>query len=331
MTITGQEKAAVLLASLAPELRREVLERLGALGAQLRERLRALEERPPDEAVVRAVKGEFELALHRSEPPPTPHWHTFTAATRARHAYGAAPRGTERAAHSSEEADDLAALIRSIQAVDPQELVRVLSAENPGAIALVLQLLDPACAARVIAALPASLAAAVSERLVRRRTVPEALLRQILRAVVQRLHVVRVASGELGDERLRWLAQAVRGMRPPARVKLLTTLDEQNPDLARALRQLVYRVDDLVSIPDPILRRVIQKLDARSLAAVLSGADALVRSKVLRVLPPRVKTVVAEALEGETFAAEVVSEATSKLIETICDFELRGQGVLSAA
>ncbi len=333
MSMTGQEKAAVLLAALTPELRQQVLERLGQLGQQLRERLRALEHRPPDQEVVRAVTGEFQLALHGAESQRQPHWQAVGAALKARAAYGGRGGGTGSAPADSDEstpgdAEDLPGLIRSIQSVEPGRVVKVLANESPGAIAIVLQLLDPGYAARVIGELSPELAASVSQRLLLRRPAPQGVVAQILRAVVARLRAEQTPAHGPNNERFLWLAQALRRMPAAARVTLLRTLDARSPDLADALRRSVYRVEDLVSIPDRLLRRVIQKLDARALAAVLSTADSLVRSKVLRVLPERVRSVVEEALGTESFDEAAVTAAVQRLVETICELEQRGEEVL---
>ncbi len=335
MTISGREKAAVLLAALSPELRQQVLARLGELGQQLRERLAALEQRPPNQELVRAVTGELQLALHAAEPPAGPHVNLVGAALKARAAYGrpepAQAVGIDQpsSAAGGTGTGDLPSLIRSIQAVDPRDVVKVLMDESPGAIAIVLQLLDPSYAARIIAELSPELAAAVSQRLLLRRPAPQTLVTQILRTVVARLHAQRTPADGPANERFLWLAQAVRRMAAPARVSLLRTLAQRSPELAENLRKLVYRIEDLVNVPDRVLRRVIQKLDARTLAAVLSSADPLVKSRVFRVLPERVRNVVEQALTTETFDEQTVAAGVERLVETICSLEERGEEVLT--
>jgi flagellar motor switch protein FliG len=330
VSLRGEQKAAVLLMSLPEEVRRQLLQRLGDLGRRLHERLQALVSTPPDATLVEAVAGEVESALR--VPAPTPL--ARSPASRVREAYqgvsdaGPAGRGTS----ATYQQDDLATYLQRLRSTDPGELAEALQGEHPAAIALVLQWLDAAQAARVLEALPPSLVVAVSQRFATGLRSNTALAKPMLRALAWKLTARSLSQPEVGTQRLTWLAEALRTLGPRDRSTLLEALAAQYPAVVQQVRRLVYRMEDLLKLPDAQVQRAIRRLDVRTLAAALSSASPELRAKILSNVSERVRRVLTEEWEAQRFEESEVAAAVTKLTDALAELEASGEPLaLSAA
>lgn len=326
MSLTGEEKVALLLATLPPEIREQVLRRLGQIGDDLRRRLQDIDRlaAPPD--LLQQVARELEEALNPSEPATV----QPVAATRARQAYGGSvPPRPEGAGPPDAQSEDAAtnALVQRLRRVPPAELARLLAGEPPAIVAAAIQALGPTEAARLLPHLPADRAAEVSRRLLSPATTPPRVTRHILRRLVERLEAqAEEAPGE-GGQRLQWLAETIRRLPSAERATLLARLAETDPETVNRLRRLVYRLDDLTSLPDDLARRLIQRLDARLVAAATADASLPVRNKVLRLLPPRVSDVVRDLWSSGELSEEDRRQAADTLIRHLEELEKQGESL----
>ncbi|MCE9620943.1 MAG: flagellar motor switch protein FliG [Actinomycetia bacterium] len=180
----------------------------------------------------------------------------------------------------------------------PEHIVSYLSAEHPQVIALVLAHLPLGTAAKVMEGLPTDLRALVAARYANlESTDPEVV------ADVERSMLRRVGAGESSAAPARGgikpLAELLNNVARETENDVLGSLERLDPELAIAVRDLMFVFEDITQIDDRGLQEVLRAADARTIALALKDAAAPLREKVERNLSQR--------------AAEDVNESASTL------------------
>jgi flagellar motor switch protein FliG len=300
---SGDDVALTLLRLMPAEARDAVLARLGGdAPARLRDRLRAEPPEPPPPAEVDAALAHFFDLQRISERAPPP------------------PPAEPEPPREPTPADD-------IRALPPQALARALEGEQPGTVALVLGCLSPAAAAAVVQRLPLEVRAEVALRISRPGARNPDLVDRLLRAVAEKGRRVRDLPREPSQEELiAGLADMLRAMPRADRLPVLKRIEAADPELAAKITEKLYRMEDLLRIPDRQIQVLLGKLDVKTLAVALKGTDPAVAAKVSNNMSSRSR----EALADETsllgaVPASRVREAQAKLIATVRKAEEDGE------
>lgn len=329
MSLTGQEKVALLLASLPPEVREQVLRRLGEIGEELRQHLQNVDRMLMRPDLVRQLAAELERALTATEI--GPRFVRPAALSRARQAYrgetGMASSTSNENESPAYSADSVDALVDRIRAVPAAELAEILSDEPPAVVATLLQALGPSEAAPVLPYFPSERAALVSARLIAAAPPNPRVVLHVLKGVLRKLEGRKKDIATPSNQRLRWLADTIRRLPSSERVALLERLAESDPENVARLRRLVYQVDDLLNLPDDIARRIINKLDARLLAAATAQAGLPVRNKVLRLVPARVAEVLRDLWASGDLTQEEQQRGIDALVNRLEELEHQGEQI----
>jgi flagellar motor switch protein FliG len=98
----------------------------------------------------------------------------------------------------------------------------------------------------------------------------------------------------------------------------LESLQEQDPDAAAQLSDLLYRFDDILDLDDRAVQQILGQIDVNTLAAALSGAEEAISEKILKNLSRRASDMLKEELQfsGRTPASKIENArmAVTKLI-----------------
>ncbi len=281
----GEDVAVLLLRVLSADAAEAVLGRMGAdAGARLRSRLRAAAAEPPPPAELDAALAQFfdlRRIAGRAVPP--------TAATTDT-PHPAAPVGP----------------LDELRAIPADQLARALDGEKPGAIALLLSCLDPTTTGQVIRRLPADSRADIALRLTKPGARNPALLEPLARAVVEKSRrLADVPPEPTPEELIQNLAEMLRTLPRADRMPLVARLEETDPELAAKVIEKLYRIEDILMIPDRQVQMLLGKLDVKTVAVALKGAAPALRQKVTANMSSRSKTV----LDEESDLLGAVSES----------------------
>lgn len=203
-----------------------------------------------------------------------------------------------------------------LQALDPAEAAELLSGEHPQTIALVLAHLDPRAAAAILTKFEATLQAEVARRIAQTEQAnPDALavveegLRRRMVAEVSRAMVVGGA---------RPLAHVLNQVDRTTERQILSGLDEQDPDLADEVRRFMFVFEDIVSLDDRSIQRVIRELDQKDIALALRSADESVREAFFRNMSSRAAEMVREEMSlTRQVRLKNVEEAQGRIVQVI--------------
>jgi flagellar motor switch protein FliG len=306
---SGDETAVTLLRVLPADAAELVLGKLDeATAGRLRGLLRgAPADAPPADELDDALAQFFDLQRIADRLPPAP----------ADEALPMAP----------ELPDDP---VEAARALPPDRLARALEGEQAGTVVLVLSCLEPKAAGQVVKRLPADARAEVAVRMTRPGTRNPALLRQLTQAVVEKAkRLADLPPEPTADELITNLADMLRAVPRAERMPLVRRIEETDPELAAKVLEKLYRIEDLLRIPDRMVQLLLGKLDARTIATALKNADPDVREKVTSNMSSRSRTALNEESEllGEVPQTRV-KEARAKVLALVKKGEEDGEIVL---
>jgi flagellar motor switch protein FliG len=308
---TGEEKAALILGRMPPELAEAVLTQLGPERAsRLRPRVEEVRTNPTlqqsgDQALtdlrdlLRAVRTSQHLLTIPN-----------TAESRTK---PEAPNPGASAPPISE--DPLA----DLKKLDPPILAAVLRGEHAPVVVLTLDCLPPEKAGDVLKLLAPSVRRETALRLGRTSARKPDLLREVARAVVHRARDLAGRAEDADpDANIKKLAGLLRNLDREDRKEILGTLDTQDPVVAEKIKKMLYVFEDLLKVEGRSLQDLLGQVDMRTLAVALRGAEADIKKKILENLSTRAGETLREELELLTSVTPAaVRQAQGTLVEVL--------------
>lgn len=302
----GDDVAVLLLRLMPTEIGEAILSRLGAAEAgRLRARLSTSPATPtPPTELDTALAHFFDLQRILERP----------AAAAASPPSPPVPEGPRTP-------------LEEIRVLPPDALAKALEGEQPGTIAIILSCLEPVPAGQVIQRMPLEMRAEVALRLTKLGPRNPVLFDQIVKAVAEKGRRLRELPREPSQEELLTnLANMLRAVPRADRLPVIKKLELADPDLAAKLTEKLYRMEDLLRIPDRQMQTLLGKLDVKTLAVALKGIPQAVIDKVSGNMSSRSREVLKDETEllGAVSAARI-REAQSKVIATIRKAEEDGE------
>ncbi|MBN9523967.1 hypothetical protein J0H58_36570 [bacterium] len=272
---SAEDVVFALLRVLPADVADGLLTRLGGPEADaLRTRLAAPADPTPPAALDDALTRFFDLQRIADRPPPP------------------APKPDVA------EPPPTPAVVEEVRALPPDRLARALAGESPAAAAMVLSCLDPAAIGQVMKRLPPEMRADLTVRLGRPGGRNPELVERLATAVAEKARkLANVPADPTPEERAEALADILRALPRPERTPLLQRLEAAEPVLSAAVRERLYRIEDILRVPDRQLQALLTELDVKKLAQALKDIDPAVRAKVTANMSSRAKTVLGEESE----------------------------------
>lgn len=216
-----------------------------------------------------------------------------------------------------------------LQTVETAQLVNFIQNEHPQTAALILAHLNARKAADIIANLPEESRTEIMYRLATMgKTSPE-LLRDIEDVIRQ--HISAVFGAELsasgGVEKV---AEILNSSSRTVERAVLEALRERDPELATSVKALMFTFDDLVHISDRDMQRLLTEVDQKDIALALKAASSELKEKILRNVSERAAQMIQEELElmGPVRVRDV-DEAQRRILETAQRLEEQEEITLS--
>jgi flagellar motor switch protein FliG len=323
LDITGVQKAAVLLISLGPEkssnifkhLKEDEIEQLTLEIANTRSVSPATKEQVLDEF--------YEICLAQQYI--------------AEGGIAYAKELLEKALGEEKAKDVIGKLTASLQ-VRPFEFVRKTDAsqmlnfiqdEHPQTIALILSYLSSGQASSIISALPPDKQADVAKRIAQMdRTSPD-VIKEVERVLERKLSSLvnqdyTIVGGV--DSIVAILNTVDRGTEK----HIMETLEIEEPELADEIRRKMFVFEDILSLDDKSIQRVLREVDNNELAVALKGSNEEVQNVIFNNLSKRLATMIKEDME---FMGPVrlkdVEESQQKIVNIIRKLEDSAEIIIS--
>jgi flagellar motor switch protein FliG len=321
--MTGEEKVATLLYRLPRSSREALLTRLSESGRRnLQNWLQRLEQSPQPTHVLDDILKEFESSLESASSAGNPPGRGSSSGTNGISS-GAGKNGSSPV--PSAEGDDALAGLRSLA---PEKLGAALQDEQPATISAVLNCLDTDRAGELLKRLPAERQVPVFLHL----SASQSASRDLALFIADRL-VAKVKKLEEnpapgpGDEsdRAQTLARVLRAQEPAIRTAIFTSLRERDETLAAKVDENLYSFDDLLTISNQSIQKVLAETDMRTLVTSLKNAPPEIRDAILRNVSKRVRESLDEEMSLLSNVPETqIQEARKAIVDVIRRLDQEG-------
>lgn len=175
------------------------------------------------------------------------------------------------------------------------QIVSYLSSEHPQVVALVLAHLPTGTAAQVIEGLPAEMRAEVAARYAKLDASDPEVVADVEMAMLRRVGAGSVSEPATANRGgVKPLAQVLNNVARDTEKVVLGELERTDPELATAVRDLMFVFEDIAHLDDRGLQEVLRLADNRTIALALKDAAPPVREKIERNLSQRAAEDVAE-------------------------------------
>ena len=321
--LTGVQKAAVLLITLGPEKSASIFKHL---------KEEEIEELTLEIANTRSISPqEKEDVLNE--------FYQVCLAQQyiAEGGIGYAKELLEKALGEQKAQDVITKLTASLQVrpfefirkTDPSQVLNFIQDEHPQTIAMILSYLSPAQSAMILGALTPEKQADVAKRIAMMdRTSPD-VIKEVERVLERKLASLlnqdyTIVGGV--DAIVDILNTVDRGTEK----HIMESMEIEDPELADEIRKKMFVFEDILSLDDRSVQRVLREVDNNELAIALKGSNEEVQNLIFNNLSKRLATMIKEDME---FMGPVrmkdVEEAQQKIVGIIRKLEDSAEIVIS--
>ncbi len=216
-----------------------------------------------------------------------------------------------------------------IRKTDASQLLNFIQDEHPQTIALILSYLSAGQAATIISALAPEKQADVAKRIAQMdRTSPD-VIKEVEKVLEQKLSSLvnqdyTIVGGV--DSIVEILNTVDRGTEK----HIMETLEIEEPELADEIRRKMFVFEDILSLDDKSIQRVLREVDNNELAIALKSANEEVQTVIFNNLSKRLAAMIKEDMD---FMGPVrlkdVEEAQQKIVNIIRKLEDSGEIIIS--
>ena len=216
-----------------------------------------------------------------------------------------------------------------IRKTDASQLLNFIQDEHPQTIALILSYLSSAQAAQIVSSLSQDKQADVARRIAQMdRTSPD-VIKEVEKVLERKLSSLvnqdyTIVGGV--DAIVEILNTVDRGTEK----NIMETLDIEEPELADEIRHKMFVFEDILTLDNRSIQRVLREVDNNELAIALKAANEDVQNIIFENLSSRLATMIREDME---FMGPVrmkdVEEAQQKIVNIIRKLEDTGDIVIS--
>ena len=216
-----------------------------------------------------------------------------------------------------------------VRKTDASQLLNFIQDEHPQTIALILSYLSSGQAASIISALTPDKQTDVAKRIAQMdRTSPdvikevEKVLEQKLSSLVNQDYTIVGGVDSIVDI----LNTVDRGTEK----HIMESLEIEDPELADEIRKKMFVFEDILSLDDRSVQRVLREVDNNELAVALKGSNEDVQNLIFSNLSKRLATMIKEDMD---FMGPVrmkdVEEAQQKIVNIIRKLEDSAEIIIS--
>ena len=322
-TISGLQKAAILLISLGPE-------RSAGVFKHLKEE--EIEELTLEIANTRSVTPQIKEDVINE-------FYEVCLAQQyiAEGGIGYAKELLEKALGAERAMDVIGKLTASLQVrpfefvrkTDASQLLSFIQDEHPQTIALILSYLSPSQAALIISALPQESQADVARRIaVMDRTSPD-VIKEVEKVLEAKLaNLVNQDYTIIGG--VDAVVEILNTVDRSTEKHIMETLEIEEPELADEIRKKMFVFEDILLLDDRAIQSVLRQVDNNDLAIALKASNEDVQNAIFHNLSKRLEAMIREDME---FMGPVrmkdVEEAQQKIVNIIRRLEEAGDIVIS--
>lgn len=321
--LTGKQKAAILLISLGPDVSASIYKHLSE---------DEIEQLTLEISSVRKIEPSLkEAVLHEFE--------QITLAQNYLEKGGVsyAKQVLEKALGPEQAMMIINRLTCSLQVrpfdfarkADPMQLLNFIQHEHPQTIALILSYLEPPQAGQILSSLPQERQADIARRIATMGSTSPEVINEVEQILERKLSAT-VTQDYTQTGGLEAVVEVLNGVDRATEKIIIDTLEIQDPALAEEIKQRMFVFEDIVTLDNRSIQRVIRDVENDDLLLSLKVASEEVKSIIFKNMSSRMVETFKEEME---FMGPVrlkdVEEAQSRIVAGIRRLEDAGEIVLA--
>lgn len=218
--------------------------------------------------------------------------------------------------------------LETIAMMEPRMVASLLETEHPQTVALILSTQTPEHTGKILSLMSEEVKADVTYRIARIDKVSPEVINQIEEALQQEIGVVvnREQQQVGGVDKV---AEILARMEKGADRNILTRMEEIDPEMAEEIRRKMFTFEDLVSLDNQALQKILKEVNTDTLTIALKTASDAIKEKIFSNISNRAAEMIEEDLEvmGPTRLSEVEAMQQT-IVKTALRLENEGTIIL---
>jgi flagellar motor switch protein FliG len=208
--------------------------------------------------------------------------------------------------------------------VNEEVLATFLQKEYPQTVSVVLSKVTSDHAARVLAMLPENFALEVIHRMIRMEAVQKDILDEVEKTLRQEF-MTNLARTQRRDSH-ELIAEIFNNMDRTAETRFLEELEKSAPESAEKIRSLMFTFEDLSNLDPSGVQTLIRAVDKDKLPIALKGATETIRDLFFSNMSERASKIMKEDMAAMgPVRLKDVEEAQQYIVNVAKDLEARGE------
>jgi flagellar motor switch protein FliG len=179
--------------------------------------------------------------------------------------------------------------------IDPKLLIEFTKTEHPQTIALILAHMSAEQAAIMLESFTGPMQIEIAKRMATLKSVPYEFLEDVAQTLEKELMTDNVIEQQVGG--IKVMSEILNRMSRSSENTILTSLEDEDAELAAQLRGLMFTFDDILKIDDKSLQELLREISTEDLAKSLKLVDENMRDKFYRNMSKRGAEMLKEDIE----------------------------------
>lgn len=321
--LTGKQKAAILLISLGPEVSANIYKHLTP---------EEIDSLTLEISSVNKVNAEEKEEILEQ-------FHEIALAQDYISQGGISYAKTvlEKALGEDKASDILNRLTSSLQVkpfdfarkADPAQIINFIQTEHPQTIALVLSYLDAEQSAQILSELPEEMQADIARRIALMDSTSPEIIEEVEQMLEKKLSTT-VTHDYTQTGGIQAVVDVLNGVDRSTERTILDSLEMDDPDLADEIKKRMFVFEDIVTLDNRAIQRVIREVDQEDLQLALKVSSDDVKEVVFKNMSARMSETFKEEME---FMGPVrlrdVEEAQTRIVSVIRRLEEIGEIIIA--
>nr|WP_218624981.1 flagellar motor switch protein FliG [Sporosarcina sp. E16_3] len=212
---------------------------------------------------------------------------------------------------------------------DPSQIMNFIQNEHPQTIALILSYLEAEQAGMILSALPQEMQADIAKRIATMDSTSPEVISEI-EAVLERKLSSTVTQDHTETGGIDAVVEVLNGVDRTTEKTILDALEIQDPELAEEIRKRMFVFEDIVTLDNRSIQRIIRDCENEDLILSLKVSSEEVKEVLFRNMSQRMAESFQEEMEvmGPVRLKDV-EEAQSRIVSTIRRLEESGEIIIA--
>ena len=241
--------------------------------------------------------------------------------------------GADRAKELSDNlrAGEEEAGLEALRYAEPIMISNYIRTEHPQTIALILSYLKNAeQSSAVLRDLPESLQADILYRMAVIESIPPGVISEMNEVLTEEMQSAGSMATSVGG--VEPVAEILNSVDKATETRILSSIEETNPDLAEQIRELMFTFEDMALIDAKQMQLVMKDVDQADMVLALKTASDAVKELIFSSMSTRAAEMVREDLENLGPAKLSDVEASQqKIIKVVKKLEEAGTIIIAGA